>query len=140
MEGVNAYLLALGECRVVPERDSLGKLVGTFSFVELLLDGLPVLAIIVVLQDEVALDDFPKLLQCLVQRVLVGIGIQAFEELGSGRHLEPDGGDEAQDFIPLFFDEVGADGMVWQQDETLLLIMFARFEGRKPLFPQPLDA
>jgi hypothetical protein len=38
----------LGECRVVPEGDGLGKFVGTFPLIELLLDGLPVLAIVVV--------------------------------------------------------------------------------------------
>ncbi len=75
-------LLTLDELVAVTERNGLGELVRPLSFVELLLDGLPELEVITVFQNEEGLRNLPEFLQCPVQRVLPGVGVQAFEKLG----------------------------------------------------------
>ncbi len=62
----------------VAEGNGLGELVRVLSFVELLFVGLSELEIVTVLQNEEGLRNFPEFLQCPVQRVLSGVGVQAF--------------------------------------------------------------
>jgi hypothetical protein len=60
------FLFALDELVAVAERDGLGELVRALSFVELLLDGLPELEVVAVLQNKESLRDLSKFLQCSV--------------------------------------------------------------------------
>ena len=96
--------LALDKLLIVTVGDGLGELVRVLDFVELLLDRLPKFQVIHVFQNEQGLRTFAKFLQSAVERMLFGIGIQALEELRGGGHFQPDGGEEAQDFIPLLLD------------------------------------
>lgn len=79
----------------VAERNGLRELVSSLSFVELLFNGLPELEIVTVFQNEEGLRNLPEFLQCPVQRVLPGVGVQAFEELGGCGDFQPNGCDKA---------------------------------------------
>jgi hypothetical protein len=64
---------------------------------------------VIVFQNEERLWNLTKFLQSPVQRVLLGIGVQALEELRGCRDLQSDGRDKAQRLIALILNEVFAD-------------------------------
>jgi hypothetical protein len=99
------FLFGLGKLAGIADSHGSGEAVGQFDLVELALDGLAQVEIIDIAQDEQRLDDLPEGLERLVECVLAGIGIEPPEDVGGGVLLELDGGDEAQQVIPVVADQ-----------------------------------
>ena len=75
------FLFSLGELSWVPDSYGAGETVGKFNLVELFFDGLSQGKVVDVAQDEDGFDDLPESFHRLVQRVLLGIGIQPPEDI-----------------------------------------------------------
>jgi hypothetical protein len=74
-------LIGLQDFLIVPEGDRAREFLRTLDFVELLLNRLPEEGIINVAEEEEGLGNFAKFLQGLVQRMLLGVGVESFKEL-----------------------------------------------------------
>ena len=99
------HFFAIQKLVVVAERDGLRELIGVFAFVELLFDRLSKLYVIDDAQDKIRFGNFAELFERLIQRVLFGVGVEAPQELRRGRLLELNGGDKAQNLLPLRLDQ-----------------------------------
>src|SRR5271169_6549451 len=82
---------------------------------------------------------FPEFLQCLIKRMLSGIGVKALEQLRRGRHLQLDGGNKAQNIIPLILNKTFADVAIRQQRVSLRLVVPAVLKGVELLAAQSFD-
>jgi hypothetical protein len=111
---------------VVSEGDRLGKLLRSLAFVELRFDRLPEFEIVTVslyLRIKRVFGIFPNSFKCLIKRMLSGIGVKALEQLRRGRHLQLDGGNKAQNIIPLILNKTFADVAIRQQRVSLRLVV-----------------
>jgi hypothetical protein len=90
---------------VVPERDGLRELIGIFALVQLLFNRLPKFHVINETQNKVRFRDFAEFFERLIQGMLFRVGVESSEELRGGGFFQLDGGNEAQDLVPLGFDE-----------------------------------
>src|SRR5712691_531909 len=76
---------------VIEAGDSLRKLVGTLTFVELFFNRLAQFHIINKTQNKVGFWDFAELFERLIQGVVFRVRVEPSEELGGGRFLQLDG-------------------------------------------------
>ena len=112
--------------RKVIRQSTLRELVGAFAFVELFFNGLAQFHIINDAQDEIGFGDFAKLFERLIQGVLPRIGVEPPEQLGGGRFLQFDGGNEAEHLVPLRFNE-GLFDIPIGEELVALLFVFTPF-------------
>jgi len=56
-------------------------------------------------QDKIRFGNFAELFERLMQRMLLGVGVEPPKELRRGRLLQLHGGDKAQHLIPLRLDQ-----------------------------------
>ena len=110
----------MAELAGIANGDGAGEAVGEFNLVELALDGLPQAQVIDIAQDEQRFDDLAEGFQGLIERMLSGIGIQPPEDVGRGVLLELDGGNEAQQRIPVLADQGLIDGFVRGDDPIMI--------------------
>ena len=111
----------------------------SLAFVELRFDRLPEFEIVTVSQDKEGFWNLPEFLQCLIKRMLSGIGVKALEQLRRGRHLQLDGGNKAQNIIPLILNKTFADVAIRQQRVSLRLVVPAVLKGVELLAAQSFD-
>ena len=140
---VSHFLLGLfgvEEFLIAAEIGRVGELVRVFPFVELLFDRLPQFHVVDPREHEEGLLDLSELFQRPVQGMLLGIGIEPFKELRRGRHFQFDGGDEAQDVVPVLFDEPLVDVAVREDPVFLFLVFFPPPEAIEFLSAETLDA
>ena len=82
------------------EAHRAGELLRIFAFVELFLHGLAQLQFVDDAENVGGFGNFAELFEGLVERMLLGVGVETAKELRGGRFLEFDRGDEAQDVVP----------------------------------------
>ena len=74
-------LVRLDDLLPVSEGNGFGEFLRTFDFVELLFNRLPQAAIVQVLEDKNRFGQLPEFFQRALQRVLLGIRVEALEKL-----------------------------------------------------------
>ncbi len=60
--------------------------------------------------------------------MLIGVGVQTLEKLGSGSSFEFDGSDESEYVVPIVFNQFGIDISLRQNLKALIFIDFAFFK------------